>query len=73
MYRKTHGNFAPGEQKKRDYNWGFEPADQIFGYSEKKVLNGAAMALQMERNAEQFPQTVITKKTIEDHYAVAND
>jgi len=55
MYRKTHGNFAPGEQKKRDYNWGFEPADQIFGYSEKKVLNGAAMALQMERNAEQFP------------------
>jgi len=41
MYRKTHGNFNPGEQKKRDYNWGFEPADHIFGYSEKKVLNGA--------------------------------
>ena len=41
MYRKTHGNFYPGEQKKRDYNWGFEPADHIFGYSEKKVLNGA--------------------------------
>ncbi len=21
MYSKTHGNFAPGEQKARDYNW----------------------------------------------------
>lgn len=49
----------PGEQKQRDYNWKFDPADHRFGYNEKKVLNGAANALHMERNAEQFPKTVI--------------
>ena len=49
MYRKTHGNFAPGEQKNRNYNWKFNPADHRFGYGEKRVLNGAANALHNER------------------------
>jgi len=25
MYRNTHGNFAPGEQKNRNYDWKFDP------------------------------------------------
>ena len=25
MYRKTHGNFAPGEQKNRNYDWKLDP------------------------------------------------
>ena len=25
MYQKTHGNFGPGEQRKRDYDWGANP------------------------------------------------
>ena len=25
MYRKTHGNYSPGEQKLRDYEWKFDP------------------------------------------------
>ena len=41
LYRKTHGNYDPGEQKTRDYNWKFDPADHMFGYGEQKVLNGA--------------------------------
>uniref|UniRef100_A0A7S3FSN4 EFHB C-terminal EF-hand domain-containing protein n=1 Tax=Strombidium rassoulzadegani TaxID=1082188 RepID=A0A7S3FSN4_9SPIT len=73
MYRKTHGNFAPGEQKKRDYEWKFEPNDHVFGYAEKKVLNGAAMALQSERLEEQYPKTTIVMKTVEDHKAVTSD
>lgn len=24
MYRKTHGNYDPGEQRTRDYNWKFD-------------------------------------------------
>jgi hypothetical protein len=34
LYRKTHGNYQPGEQKKRDYNWKMNPDDHIFGYGE---------------------------------------
>ena len=25
MYKKTHGNFAPGEQRTRDYDWAANP------------------------------------------------
>ena len=66
MYRKTHGNFAPGEQRNRNYDWKFDPNDHRFGYGEKKILNGAGAALHAERNEEQFPKTVIVKKTVED-------
>ena len=49
MYKKTHGNYDPGEQKLRDYKWKFDPAEHAFGYGEKAVPNGAAMALHNER------------------------
>jgi EF-hand domain-containing family member B len=69
----THMNYAPGEQKHRNYEWKFDPNGHVFGYAEKKVANGAAMALQAERPEEMFPKTVIVKKTVEDHKAVAGD
>lgn len=25
MYQRTHGNFGPGEQRTRDYDWGANP------------------------------------------------
>lgn len=52
QYKKTHGNFAPGEQKNREYNWKFDPNDHRFGYGEQKVLNGAANAIHHERTEE---------------------
>lgn len=73
LYRKTHMNYAPGEQKHRGYDWKFSPSDHVFGYAEKKVTNGAAMALQAERPEEMFPKTTIVKKTVEDHKAVTAD
>ena len=45
----------------------------MFGYGEKRVENGAAMALHAERYENQFPKTTIVKKTVEDHRAVAHD
>jgi len=62
MYRYTHGNFAPGEQKKRDYDWKFDPSEHAFGYAEKKVPKGAAQALHNERHEEAFPKTVVITK-----------
>ena len=34
MYAKTHGNFAPGEQKTRDYTWQVDKTKHRFGYGE---------------------------------------
>lgn len=34
MYTKTHGNFGPGEQKKREYNWNLDQTKHRFGYGE---------------------------------------
>jgi len=73
LYRKTHGNFAPGEQRTRDYDWKFNPNDHRFGFGEKRVLNGAAKALHSERQEEEFPKTVIVQKKVEDFKAVSSD
>jgi hypothetical protein len=35
MYKKTHGNFAPGEQKDRQYQWDIDVIKHRFGYGEK--------------------------------------
>lgn len=45
MYKKTHGNFAPGEQKAREYNWDLDVTKHRFGYGEKPQINGAAISL----------------------------
>lgn len=35
MYKKTHGNFAPGEQKDREYQWPVDKSTYRFGYGEQ--------------------------------------
>lgn len=79
MYIKTHGNYAPGEQKTRDYEWVNNPRigdgagetlHHAFGYGEEKLLNGAQKAVMPERAHESYPRTVIVKKTVEDAKAV---
>lgn len=66
MYRKTHGNFAPGEQRERDYQWTLDKTQHRFGYGEQKQENGAANSIHHERAEGSFPKTVIVKKTVED-------
>ena len=73
MYNKTHGNFAPGEQRNREYQWTVDKTQHRFGYGEQRLLNGAAMSLHNERFESGFPKTIIVKKTVEDHKAVTQD
>ena len=73
MYIKTHGNFASGEQKDRNYNWNFDKTTHRFGYGEQRLINGAAMSIHAERFENTFPKTVIVKKTVEDVKAVTSD
>lgn len=81
MYQKTHGNFGPGEQRTRDYDWSNpKVADgsgnvlaHPFGYGEQRLLAGAAKSIQPERIEESFPKTVIVKKIVEDQKNVTQD
>ena len=66
MYNKTHGTFAPGEQRTRAYQWSVDKTQHRFGYGEQRLLNGAAMSVNNERYGGGFPKTVIVKKTVED-------
>ena len=45
----------------------------VFGYGEKRLLNGAAQALHHERLEESYPKTVIVKKVVEDTKGVQGD
>jgi hypothetical protein len=31
LYKRSHGSYAPGEQKRRDYNWSVDPDRTRFG------------------------------------------
>ena len=74
MYLKTHGDFAPGQQKQRGYNWPVDKNDHRFGYVEnERELNGAAKCVQPERFGLSFPQTKILQKTVEDYVEVTKD
>lgn len=72
MYIKTHANYEPGEQRRRDYNWetnaGIQgkPDTFAFGFGEQRLLNGASKAVHAERHEESFPKTVIVQKIVED-------
>ena len=73
MYAKTHGNFYPGEQKDRGYQWPVNKTAHRFGYGEKIELKGAEKAIQPERVETSFPKTVIVKKAVEDFKAVTGE
>ncbi len=61
-YVMTHGDYAPGEQRRRGYNWksaGFKPETHVFGISEKEPYhNGVAKALNQTQMKEQATRLV---------------
>jgi hypothetical protein len=68
LYRKTHGNFQPGEQKSRQYNWtNVNPEQHRFGRIEQRPNNQMQQIIQQEpRDSNQFVPTTIIKKNQED-------
>jgi hypothetical protein len=74
MYKKSHGNFMPGEQKQRDYQWNIDKDSFRFGYGEARMINGAAKSIHGERDEPgAFPKTIIVRKTVEDVKATQSD
>lgn len=43
LYRKSHGSYAPGEQKHRGYDWNIDPNTAVFGAKGKMIaFNGVS-------------------------------
>lgn len=65
MYRNTHGNYQPGEQKSRQYNWTNINVEQHrFGKIEERPNNQMQQILQQE--PRDFVQTTLIRKNQED-------
>lgn len=79
MYKRTHSNYYPGEQRCREYDWNSNasiqgrPSTYSFGFGEQRLLDGTKKAIHHERVDEAFPKTVIVKKQVEDVRAVITD
>eukprot|EP00976_Prorocentrum_cordatum_P067582 1178806-Prorocentrum_minimum.AAC.2 len=79
MYVKTHSSYAPGEQRRRDYNWKdakIDPDKHVFGYTEKEdpsTRNGVAKALNPSLG-EGFKDTAtIVPQMLEHFYITEKD
>ena len=80
QYKKSHGAYEPGEQKKRDYSWdkvkgGIDPSSFVFGGSaEIDYKNGVAKALNpdLEYDSKCKP-TEFMPKTVSDFRNVRAD
>jgi hypothetical protein len=68
-YIKSHGSFAPGEQRVRGYEWdktGMDPTVHRFGKVEKNGLrNGVGLSMNPEKD-DCVSKTRITAKQVED-------
>eukprot|EP00331_Platyophrya_macrostoma_P007777 CAMPEP_0176430524 /NCGR_PEP_ID=MMETSP0127-20121128/14302_1 /TAXON_ID=938130 /ORGANISM="Platyophrya macrostoma, Strain WH" /LENGTH=419 /DNA_ID=CAMNT_0017812425 /DNA_START=6 /DNA_END=1265 /DNA_ORIENTATION=+ len=74
QYIKSHGMYDAGEQKKRDYNWKFNPDNHMFGKSEKIASDEMKLCLMPEnKGGDEFPKTKIVSKHVEDFRDVAEE
>jgi len=69
MYTKSHGSYAPGEQRNRDYNWDKTDINQVshrFGKKEKNMLeNGVALCMN-PANDKSVPKTRLVASKVEN-------
>jgi hypothetical protein len=78
QYKKSHGNFGAGEQRRRDYNWGaagIDPASHRFGVVPKRTgRSEVAMALKPDLDEDaKAARRKIVPKTVDDYRGVNTD
>ena len=74
IYRRSHGNAPPGEQTRRNYKWGFDPATVRFGVKGDTIaLNGVSKNIYdvLKGTPENVPSVINTKR-VEDFRNTAN-
>lgn len=77
LYVKSHGDYMPGEQRRRNYDWAttqVDPNTHRFGATEKEDLReGVRKALQPALDETQQQPATITTKLHADYKAAAVD
>lgn len=68
LYRRSHGSYAPGEQKRRDYIWSFNPDAQVFGVKGGTIaFNGASSNIaEVLKGVPGEEPGLVSTKNIED-------
>mmetsp|Transcript_28766 Transcript_28766/g.70933 ORF Transcript_28766/g.70933 Transcript_28766/m.70933 type:complete len:452 (-) Transcript_28766:47-1402(-) len=77
MYVKTHGDYAPGEQRRRGYDWqaaGLNPDHAVFGQVDNHpYMNGVAKAMNPLTDDSNKASVAIIQKRVEDFKMSNND
>lgn len=77
QYVTSHKDYAPGEQRRRNYDWaasGVDPLSQSFGLAEKiPYTDGVAKALNPLLDEENKASAEIVRKRVEDFKMTNND
>jgi len=80
MYKKSHGSYEPGEQRKRDYTWdkvqgGIDPGSHTFGATaEIDYREGVAKAINPDREYDsRVKPTEFVPKNVADFRKVRTD
>jgi len=78
LYLRSHGDYNPGEQKRRNYNWGstqVNPDEHRFGVSEKMAMGGGSEEVMraLDPSLTLGDGTAIVSRAVEDYknYAAA--
>ena len=66
MYMKSHGQYQPGEQKNRNYNWPIDPKNTAFGKEFKGMVNETNYVLKPNAQPNSFPDTKIVSSKVEN-------
>ncbi len=75
LYKKSHGSYAPGEQKRRDYNWNIDPTQTRFGRKGDTIaLNGISKNISdvLKGSPLTNDASVVNIKKVEDFRNMGN-
>ncbi len=65
VYKKSHGSYGAGEQKKRDYRWPMDPGVTVFGCKGDTIaLNGVSKNIAEVLNPPSNDRNIVTSKRV---------
>jgi hypothetical protein len=68
IYKRSHGNYAPGEQKNRNYKWYVDPVTTRFGMAGQNIaLNGVSKDVAEVLSGAGETKSIINTKQVEDY------
>jgi hypothetical protein len=66
IYKKSHGSYGVGEQKRRGYDWKVDPSTTVFGRKGKDIaFNGVSKSIADGLSADELSRgPIINKKNV---------